>query len=231
MCAVRPQSFGYRLDLLGLLGAREEQLDAVETRAHVGVVLVGDSVSVSVRAEVGRVVEPLEALVDGNSKSGTDKRTNPVDPVVVGEAAVHDGGAEGTGGVEGATSVVDREGLADEEGETDGKRCDEGGTVLLNSKHEDGENEHRGHEDLDPESLGDRCTTTEGGGSAKWAGGEAISEGRAGKTTGELSNGKEDTTERGDAADEDECECHCWVEDHQRYGRNTRQWRRGSSRT
>lgn len=201
------------LDLLSLSVARKKVLDAVEARAGVVEEFVGDSVSVGVRAKNGRVVEQLEAHVDTDGKSGTDKGTDPVNPVVAGERAVHDGRAERTSGVERATGVVDRERLADEERKTDSERSDEGGTVLLNGKHEDGEDQHRGHEHLDPEALHDRGTATKSGGSTERTGSETIGKRSASKTTGDLSNGKEDTTDGGDATDENKGKSHSGVEE------------------
>jgi hypothetical protein len=156
------------LDLLG-----DEALDAVEAGTEVVLVLVSDTVSVAVRAEVGLVADKLEER-RSRGKKGSEDRADPVDPEVVGELAVHDGRAERTRRVERTTSVVDREHLADEEREANGHGGDEGRLVLLNGDDEDGEDEHGGHEHLNEETLDSRRTAAKGSSSKEGTGGEAI---------------------------------------------------------
>ena len=50
----------------------------------------------------GLVLEDLDEAVEADSYEGAEGGSNPVDPVVAGEAAEDNGGAEGAGGVEGA---------------------------------------------------------------------------------------------------------------------------------
>ena len=53
------------------------------------------------------VIEILDEAVIPSSKRATEKRTDPVNPMIAGERCTGNGGTEAAGGIEGAAGVVD----------------------------------------------------------------------------------------------------------------------------
>ena len=99
------------------------------------------------------VIHELDELVVSGREAGSHRGPEPVDPVIAGEIAVHDAGAERADGVQAAAGVVDAQELGDEQAETDADGGEEGGFGFLGREHEDRDDQEGGEEHLDEQAL------------------------------------------------------------------------------
>lgn len=61
-----------------------------------------------VLARIGRLVfEELDKLVEAGGDQTAQDGSHPVDPVMTGEGAGHDGGTKGPSGIDGSTGIID----------------------------------------------------------------------------------------------------------------------------
>lgn len=109
---------------------------------------------VAILVEDDRVIlQDLQELEVNDTKNSADQGSNPVDPVVVVEAASHNGRTEGSRRIETGSSPYNCEQVAGQECQTNADGSKVGSSVLLDGHHEDREDQNRGHEHLDQESL------------------------------------------------------------------------------
>lgn len=117
-------------------------------------VLRGVVLLVAVLAGVHHLVlEQLVELVESSCQQRTDERSNPINPMI-GVELSYGARCETASGVKRPTSVVDGYKLGDEEREADTEGSDEGSSVLLGCEHEDGEDQLRGADGFDKDTLG-----------------------------------------------------------------------------
>lgn len=93
--------------------------------------------------------------------------------------------------------------------------CDsrqKGSLALFGSAHEDGEDEKRGREHFDGETLSDVHFSGEGIGCGEVTDSDALGDSGGSDSTEDLSDGYTDSATEGETADKVETERHSWVE-------------------
>lgn len=96
--------------------------------------------------------------------------------------------------------------LSNEEGQTNAQRCRARGAVLLNSHHEDGQDEDGGGEHLDEEAAGDAGVGTQRGAGLELSGEESGQHPRGGHSAQELGDEDDDGTDGANGADQDQAQ-------------------------
>lgn len=168
---------------------------------------------VSVLAWVtGLVVQELQQVPESGRDEGTEKWTNPVDPVVVREGGSSDTWTERSGWVKTSTSVVDTDQVTNEQGKTNGEWSHVSSSVLLNSHEQDGDTENSSTESLEEDTLGSGSGTTETVSKSNWTwshGGSGTSSSHTGNHLGEDHEGSSDWW---NGTDKDKSSCDSWVQ-------------------
>lgn len=149
------------------------------------------------------VPQQLNSLVEPESNQGADGRANPVNPVLAGEIRGNDTRSQTPGRIQTSTRVVYTAHLSDEEGETDADRGDEGGAVLLGSKHENGEDQLEGQNGLDKHTLHERHAIAQGGADAEIGGEHAFCQACCRNAAEKLCDEDEDSTDGCDGTYQD----------------------------
>lgn len=138
----------------------------------------------------GLVVKELEGVVETNREDGTEDRTDPVDPVVVGERLSNNAGAQRSSGVDTSAGGEDGNQMANEERHSNGEGSHEGGSVLLDGEEQHGQTQLGSAEHLDPHSSGSGHTVTESVDEGDGAGGQGVGDTSSGHTGEELGDGQ-----------------------------------------
>lgn len=152
------------------------------------------------------VVEELEQVVETNGEDGSENRSDPVDPVVVGERLSNNAGTKRSGRVNTGSSGPDSDKMSNEERHSDGEGSHEGSSVLLNSEEENGQTELSSAEHLNPETSSSGDAITKGVDERDGAGGKSISDTSSGHTGEELGNGEAESSDGRHSADEGKSE-------------------------
>lgn len=148
------------------------------------------------------VAQELNSLIKPKSDQGADYRTNPVNPVLAGETCSNDTRSQTSGRIQTSTCVIDTTHLSDEEGEADAHGGDEGGAVLLGSKHEYGEDELEGQNSLDEHALREGHPIAQGGADAELGREHDLRQACSCDAAEKLRDEDEDSTDGRDGADE-----------------------------
>ena len=99
------------------------------------------------------VLQELEDLVEAHRNQSSDKRTDPVDPVLRLELGCNYAWPQAARRVEAAARVVHAAQFGNEKREPDAHRSNKGSPVLLRGQHEDREHELERENRFDEDTL------------------------------------------------------------------------------